>query len=1140
MTCAGCGFEAQPDFTFCPRCGARLPQVCPGCGNACAPDFAFCPRCGGRLAAAQAPASAVGSAATTPKAAASPSPLSAPLEASASAQAPPADAPAAIRAVAAGELKSGTLREAAALLPGGSPETDRRQVTVVFADLSGFTAVSERLDPEEIRALQGELFHEAAGAIERYEGFVEKFVGDAVMAVFGAPVAHEDDPERALRAALLIHERAAVLNQRWASRLGQPLVLHIGINSGPVVAGNLGPGAGAAYAVTGDTVNTAARLLSAAPAGQTLVSRTTYQITRHAFDFEPVGPVEAKGKALPLSAYRLVGLAAAPVSARGLEALGLAAPLVGRSGELRQMLDAFERMRQGRAQGVSLVGEPGVGKSRLLRQFLATLEQEARLDGVTVRPASCSSLGGQPYDVLVTFVREAYEVTPDDTLDTIREKLTSGLLALGGDEEEPARIAPLLAYLLGLGTSGPLEHLEPEQLKRQLFLALRRLVERRLLQGPLLLVVEDAHWADAASIEVLQYLVDRLADRPLMLVVTHRPAFDAGALVTSRATHSAIRLTPLSPAESREFLSAMFGAPGDVIPAAARELILARAGGHPLFLEEVVRSLIERGALVKGERGWECAQAVAALDIPPTVEGLLRSRLDRLAPGVRCLVQEAAVLGPVFDPAVLRKVSSDLAGFEAALLVGEEAGIVEEMARSSEEDRTRGARGRRWKFTQALMQEVAYQSLLVRRRAELHGHIGRAILASVGGHPERLEDLEALGHHLSMAGERIEGARYLMAAGDRARRVYANDDAVRHYERVLVALQDSPEGAPERLAACERLGELLRPLGRRDQALKHFEEALREHQRLGDSVAQARLHRKIGGLYWDAGDREGALSRFQAGLALLEGGRGHIELAHLYQEMGRLAFRSGDNPRAIEWAERALGQAAALAGSESPSVAEGDRAAAEVTAHAHNTLGVALARIGRLEEAVRHIERSVAAAEAHDLLQVACRGYTNLGVLYSAHDPQRAIDTSVRGLETAKRIGDLALQSRLQTNLAVAYCALTDRCEDEGMVAAQAAVEIDRQLGQLDHLAVPLIVLGQIQQCHGQADSALRCYREALVLVEGGGEPQLLFPCYDGLAMIHLDRGDVAEAETYMEKAQQICEQSGLDPDSLVVLPFLD
>jgi len=499
------------------------------------------------------------------------------------------------------------------------------------------------------------------------------------------------------------------------------------------------------------------------------------------------------------------------------------------------------------------------------------------------------------------------------------------------------------------------------------------------------------------------------------------------------------------------------------------------------------------------------------------------------------------VLGPVFDPGLLRAVSSDPGGLDAALLLCEEAGLVEEAAHAGDEERMRGAKARRWRFTQALMQEVAYQSLLVRRRAELHGRAGRAILAAVGGQPERLEDLEALGHHLSLAGEKLEGARYLMAGGDRARRVYANDDAVRHYERVLALLQDSPDGLRERLAACERLGELLRPLGRRDQALKRFEDALREHERLGDRVAQARLSRKIGGLYWDAGDRERALGRFQAGLALLAGEvSGEIELAHLYQEMGRLAFRSGDNPRAIEWAERALEHTTALAGAGGPDAVERDSAVAEVAAHTHNTLGVALARTGRLAEALQHIERSVSVAEAHDLLQAACRGYTNLGVLYSAVDPQRAIETSVRGLETAKRIGDLALQSRLQTNLAVAYCALTDRCEAEGMVAAQTAVEIDRQLGQLDHLAVPLIVLGQIQQCHGEAESALRCYQEALVLVEGGGEPQLLFPCYDGLAMIHLDRGNVAEAEAYMQKAQAVCDQFGLDPDSLAVLPFLD
>jgi tetratricopeptide (TPR) repeat protein len=276
----------------------------------------------------------------------------------------------------------------------------------------------------------------------------------------------------------------------------------------------------------------------------------------------------------------------------------------------------------------------------------------------------------------------------------------------------------------------------------------------------------------------------------------------------------------------------------------------------------------------------------------------------------------------------------------------------------------------------------------------------------------------------------------------------------------------------------------------------------------------------------------------------MEGQPEHIELAHLYQEMGRHAFRSGDNQSAISWAERALSQAERLAATPAAPGTVGDAAgAAEVAsamARAYNTLGVALARTGRLRDAVGHIERSVAVAEAHDLMQAACRGYTNLGVLYSTLDPKRAIDTCTRGLEMAKRIGDLGLQSRLNTNLAVAYCALTNRCEEQGLVAAQTALDLDRQLGQLDHLAVPMIVLGQIQQCHGDPELALGHYREALALVEQIGEPQLLFPCYDGLATLYLDRGDEARAEEFMQKAQQVCDRAGLDPDSFVVLPFLE
>jgi len=308
---------------------------------------------------------------------------------------------------------------------------------------------------------------------------------------------------------------------------------------------------------------------------------------------------------------------------------------------------------------------------------------------------------------------------------------------------------------------------------------------------------------------------------------------------------------------------------------------------------------------------------------------------------------------------------------------------------------------------------------------------------------------------------------------------------------------------------------------------------------VGDAAAQARILRKMGGLHWDAGVRARALQCFEAGLALLGDHREHIEQAHLYQEMGRLAFRGGDSQRAVEWAEQARLHAERIAADPALD-ADGRAEAVTAAAQSHNTLGVAFARLGRLEEAVGHIERSVALARETGLLQAACRGLANLSVLYSTLDPARAIEAAAAGLEMAKKIGDLGFQSRLYTNLAVAYCALTNRCDEQGVGAAHAAIDLDRRLGQLDHLAVPLIVLGQIYQCHGDPTRAIAHYREALALAEEADEPQLLFPCYDGLATVHLDLGDEGQAEEFMQKAQAVCERAGLEPDALVVLPFLD
>ena len=1002
---------------------------------------------------------------------------------------------------------------------------DRRHVTVLFADLSGFTTLAERLDPEDVRAFQTRLFETLGGAIARYDGFVEKFVGDAVLAVFGAPVAHEDDPERACDAALEMLDRCGSLSREWESRLGQAVLLHVGVHTGPVVAGHLGDVAGGAYAVTGDTVNTTARLLSAAPAGTILVSAATHALVRHRFASEPAGELTLRGKTEPVAVHRLLGVQTQQSSARGLAALGLTSPFVGREDDLAQLAAAFHRMQRGQAQVVSLVGDAGIGKSRLIAELIARLERDGALAGTAVRHATCASLGEVTYGVFGTLFREGYQIDSADSLDVARQKLAATLGSLGGREAEANAIVPVLGYLLGLERHGAPD-IEPEQLRRQIVLAARALVERRLENTPLLVVVEDLQWADSASVELLRDVTDQLADRPLMVLLSLRP--EARPPQLARAARSVIRVAPLSADETRTLIADLFsGSPGVVAHVA--EFIVGRAGGNPLFVEEIVRNLVSRGVLRREGDGWQCTAACEGVEVPPSLHGLLLSRVDRLPSDARRVLQEAAVLGAQFDAGLLQAAMSAPEMAPAALERLAEADLIHAV--------DRGRADGRYRFTHGLVREVVYENLLLSRRTEMHERIGRALERLVGEHPERLIDLEALALHWSLSPDKLRGARYLVAAGDRARAVYANEDAIRHYERALQTLALCPVGCDaDTRAARERLGDLLALTGRRTDALTHYEAVLKHSEVAGDRATAARLQRKIGGLHWDAGDRDRAGTCFAAGLELL-GDAGHpVERAHLFQEMGRQAFRAGDSVAAITWAERALAE---VARDGEPAEPEAAREVAALRAHAYNTLGVALARTGRPGEAVEQIERSIALADAHELLAVACRGYTNLGVLYASLEPRRSIETCLRGLETAKKVGDLGFQSRLYANLAVAYCALTDRCEAEGIEAAEAAIDLDRRLGLLDHLAVPLIVLGQIHQCHGESRQAFAMYEEALALAEAVGEPQLLFPCYDGLATLYLDAGDPAKAEAYLTKAQEICTRAGVEPDALMVLPFL-
>lgn len=1009
-------------------------------------------------------------------------------------------------------------------------DADRRTATILFADLSGFTALSEQLDPEVVQALQTKLFSELTAAVESFGGFVDKFIGDALLALFGAPVAHEDDPERALRAALDMLVRTGRLGEGSASASPR-MVLHIGINTGPVVAGGLGVGTAKSYSVTGDTVNTAQRLQSLAAPGEVLVGPLTYRLTRHAFSYESLGDVALRGKAGSVLVHRLGGPLASPRAARGLEVLGLSAPLIGRDVELQRMLASLDQACGGSAQLLRLVGEAGIGKSRLVNEFITRIGCEERFRNVAVRQAACSSLGEQPYGAIGAVMRSAAGITRNDAPDEMRAKLAALLAELGIAGDEAGRLLPLLDRVLGLGDpNATLQHVEPEQLRRQILHAVCTIIERRLALSPLLIVVEDLHWADAVSLEALRFVMNRLERSRLMLVVTHRPALENDHLDSSRFSHTALRMSPLADTEGRRLLAALFGEGWASSSGALPDRILDRAGGNPLFIEEIVRGLIELGALRRDGQKWQIVTAEAAASIPDTIQAMLLARVDRLQQEVRRIAQEAAVIGPRFDATLLEAVTADPARLEAGLDLLCDAEIIEKVAGAG------SLSSNCYRFTQTLLQDVIYQNLLMQRRTEMHGQIATAFEAFCGDNPERLEDLTVLGHHFSLSAARERGAHYLREAGDRARMIYANDDALRFYEQALAALA-AAEQTPLKLQLGERIADLCGPTGRRALAREHYKTVLRAYRENDDRVASARVLRKIGRLLWNAGKRDKAEARYAEATVLLDGANAPVEQAHLLQERGRLAFRTGDHARAASWADEALACARAVTGE---SASEVGRDAALATAEALNTKGVALARLGRTREAVREVERSIQVAEAADLPAAACRGYTNLSVLYTTINPAQAMEVCRRGLETSQRIGDLGFQARLLTNLAVACCTFTDRGQTEGVPAAEKAVEIDRALDQREHLPVPLIVLGQIYQCQGQPEMAARFYDEALELARETGEPQLLFPCYDGLATLNLDLDNLAEADRYFSLAQDVCARHGLDPEALVILPFLD
>jgi adenylate cyclase len=1062
VTCAQCRHENRAAAKFCDNCGEALPRACAGCGTPLRAAAKFCDECGQPVAAAAAIAAA-------------PAPARA-------MQAPTGYTPK--------HLADRILTSRSAL------EGERKQVTVVFVDCVGFTALATRLDPEDLHAVMDGCFQHLLDAVHRYEGTVNQFTGDGIMALFGAPIAHEDHAVRAVAAALAIQQAVRRYAEALRSERGIEFAVRVGINTGPVVVGKIGDDLRMDYTAQGETVNLAARLQQAAPPGGTRLSEATTRLVDGYFLIDPTGELTLKGIPEPVRTFTVTGQRSGRARFDLAVERGLTA-FVGRRRELLFLRDAFDTARRGRGNVMSVVGAAGMGKSRLAYELKRGLDEHA----VTFLSARCHPhREALPFDLIAQLLQMNFRLEDGEAEKSQVHKVETGVRRLDTSLEWTI---PYLKHMLALpAVELDVDGLDETQRKRRLIEAVRALTLRGAQQRPLFLLMEDLQWIDSASREYLESVVDAMAAHPILVVCTYRDGY--APAWENRSFHQRLVLDPFSDEETAEMVTALFDR-AEIAPA-ARDLVIKRAEGNPLFIEELTGYLAHRGLLTGGD-----AAALAEAEVPATIQDLLTARIDRLPDSAKRVLQVAAVLGREFPLPLLVAIAppgvslpAELAALVRAELLGETALFPEQ----------------RYRFVHLLVQQVAYQSLLVKSRSELHAHAGEALERLYVERPE--EALQELARHYGRSNHRAKALHYLVLAGDRARSLFAYDDAAAYYRQALHTLD---EGDARRALVLEKLGDSAHAHGGLGDALRDFAEALAIVAGTGDARRAAELHRKLGVAAWEAGERERALDHLQRGLAVLGDDMDNAEAARLSQELGRIHFRLGEHERSMEWARRALALGNALG-------------APDVVAHAYNTLGVALARAGDIEQAADHVRQSLDVALAHQLGAIACRAYSNLAVMYAALDHVRSREYCREGLALAQRIGDQLQQAWLFCTLAGGHCTLAGDY-DQGIKAAQAAVEVDRRLGQRGHLPVPLIILAQIHQCRGEHEQSAMYYREALEVASAVGEPQLLFPCYDGLATLAIEAGDEAEAETWLAKSRTVQEATGWTSDTFLVLPFL-
>ena len=797
MKCPKCQTDNPQGMKFCGRCGGKLEKVCPKCNFSNPLDFMYCGKCGNTLEELQ----------TVPS-------------------------------IDYSKPKSYTPKSLAdkILTARSSIEGERKLVTVFFADVANFTAMSEKHDPEEVHQIMDGCFRILMEEIHKYEGTINQFTGDGVMALFGAPVAHEDHAQRACYAALSIQNTLAGYAEKLKKERGIDFKMRIGLNSGPVVVGSIGDDLRMDYTAIGDTINLASRMETMAKPGTILSSGHTYKLVRDYFKFESLGKIQVKGKELPQDAYALIRTSEVKTRIEAAVVSGLT-KFVGRRREMEALQEVLERTRSGSGQVVGIVGEAGVGKSRLILEMrrLFPKEQYGYLEG------RCLHYGGSmAYLPLLDILRSYFEIKEGEQESLIKKKMKEKIFEL---DEKLKTVLPPFQELLSLkGEEEAYLKLEPKQKREKIFEAVRDLFIRESQNKPLVLVFEDLHWIDKTSEEFLDYFIGWLANTPILLIILYRPEYTHRW--ASRSYYNNVRVDQLSIPTSAELVQSILRE-GEVVPELSN-LILGKAAGNPLFMEELTHSLLENGSIQKKDHQYFLSKNVSDIQVPDTIQGIIAARIDRLDESLKRIMHVASVIGREFAFRILQAIMEMKEELKSHLLNLQGLEFIYEKRLFPELE---------YIFKHALTQEVAYNSLLLKRRKEIHEKIGRAIEEI---YPDRLEEFyEMLAYHYSKSDNLDRAYQYLKLSGNKAMKAYSNLEAFHFYKDAINMLKQKPEteqNKKERLEVILLMDIPMRLSAYPEDPLKFLEEGERLCRELGDKKSLAAIYNFIGLFHVVTGD----------------------------------------------------------------------------------------------------------------------------------------------------------------------------------------------------------------------------------------------------------------------------------------------